>query len=291
MMKYDMNHPLEILTASKCYFYDTSAFRDHASLSCRELILQYILQTKGIIVITKTVYIELCSANGRLWKEHVQFIEEIKQMGIKLLILEEEKIVELLLSCYSNVAQVNTWLSYAVRCVKGRYSAIEKILSEDSRLRQEILLSFKTQDRLLGKRFFEKMRALKEAEDNLGEELLNVCLHLISNIPERQMYKYIMLTDDKNAVRLLGKVKKNIECFQTQKLLGAHTSANLCWHMKQSGIAITRDKMIQILKGEKEGERLTIYGSEKYSLSPELKSMSCEEVADGILQGEMKVYM
>lgn len=48
-------------------------------------------------------------------------------------------------------------------------------------------------------------------------------------------YKYIMLTDDKNAVRLLGQVKQNVARNLAQRYLTAHTSANLCWQMIKCG--------------------------------------------------------
>lgn len=281
----------EIALSSKCYFYDTSSFRNHASIPCRKLILQYFIQTQGIVIITRSIIRELCSADGRLWNEHIAYINEMKEMGIKVLLIYEENIVELLQSCYGNVTQINVWLSNAVKCVKSKYGAIENVLKCDDVLKQEILVNYRHQDRLLGRRFFEKMRLGKEVSDNLGEELLCVCLHLLTNIPELISYKYIMLTDDKNAVRLLGKIKQNVARYEAQKYLSAHTSANLCWHMKNSGITTCKDEILQILHGEKGNEQITTYCSDKYALFPEMQSMTCEALAEKMVRGEITVYM
>lgn len=281
----------EIVLAPKCYFYDTSSFRNHAGTPCRKLILQYIAQMQGTVIITRSVLQELCSANGKLWKEHTAYISEMRKMGIKVLLIYEENIVELLQSCYSNVSRINTWLSNAVKCVKSKYGAIENILARDDTLKQEVLIHYRYQDKLLGSRFFDKMRLGKEIGDNLGEELLCVCLHLLTNIPEPVPYKYIMLTDDKNAVRLLGRVKQNVARFQTQKYLSAHTSANLCWHMKNVGIFTCKEEIIWILNGEKGNKQITTYCSGRYDLFPEMQSMTCEMMAEKIMQGEITIYM
>ena len=281
----------EIVRARKCYFYDTSSFRNHASISCRKLILQFIIQTHGIVILTRSVFMELCMKDGTVWEEHILYIQEMREMGITVLLAYEENIVELLQNCYNNISQINTWLSYAVKCVKNKYGAIETALLQDEILKQEVLVNYRYQDRLLGRRFFEGIRAKKIPGDNLGEELLCVCLHMLTNIPETIQYKYIMLTDDKNAVRLLGQVRQNISKNQTQKYLSAHTSANLCWQMKKSGIALRREDIIEILKGETENERIITYCSDRYSLFPEMQSMVCEEMAEKIMQEELVIYM
>ena len=281
----------EIVQATKFYFYDTSSFRNHASVYCRKLILQYIANTRGIVILTRSVFMELCMKDGTLWKEHALYIHEMNEMGIKVLCIHEENIVELLQSCYNNISQINTWLSYAVKCVKSKYGAIETALAQDETLKQEVLVNYMCQDRLLGRRFFDGMRARKEMGDNLGEELLCVCLHMLTNIPELVPYKYVMLTDDKNAVRLLGQVKQNVARNLTQKYLTAHTSANLCWHMKKSGIDIHKEEVLAFLQGEKESERITTYCSDRYALFPEMQSMTCEEMADKIIREDIVIYM
>ena len=127
--------------------------------------------------------------------------------------------------------------------------------------------------------------------DNLGEELLCVCLYMLTNIQELVTYKYVLLTDDKNAIRLLGQVKQNVAKNLTQKYLTAHTSANLCWQMKKSGNIMRVEEVLAILQGEKESERITTYCSDRYSLFPEMQSMTCEEMADKIMREEIVVYM
>lgn len=281
----------KIALSSKCYFYDTSSFRNHASTPCRKLILQYLAQMQGVVIITRSVLLELCSADGNLWKTHIAYINEMKEMGIKVLLIYEENIVELLQSCYSNVPQINEWLSNAVKCVKSKYGAIENVLKHDDVLKQEVLVNYRYQDKLIGRRFFEKMRLGKELGDNLGEELLCVCLHMLTNIPETVPYKYVMLTDDKNAVRLLGQVKQNVAKYEAQKYLSAHTSANLCWHMKNHRIITCTEEILQILNGEKGNEKITTYCSDRYALFPEMQSMTCKVLAEKIMQGEITIYM
>ncbi|MBQ8804594.1 MAG: hypothetical protein IJZ53_13275 [Tyzzerella sp.] len=281
----------EIVLARRCYFYDTSAFRNHASVSNRKLILQYIKQMQGIVIITKSVLLELCYPNSGFWEEHVKYLNEMAEMELKVLFINEEDIVELLQSCYNSTAQINLWLSYAVKCVKSRCSAIETILLQEHDLKKEVFVNCSGQDSLLGRRFFEKMRLNKKSGDNLGEELISVCFHMLTNMPESGNYKYIMLTDDKYAVRLLGKVKQNVMSSDAKKYISAHTSANLCWHMKNAGIITCKEEIIEILNGERGNEQITCCYSETYALFPEMQSVRCEVLAEQVMQGAVKIYM
>ncbi len=280
-----------ILSSSKCYFYDCSAFRNHMKNSGRQFILQYIKKTQGIVILIKSVLMELCTEKGELWEEHIEYIKEMKRVGLLVFIINEEDVVEVLQNCFSSVKMINMWLSYAVKNVKSKYGAMELTLRNDLLLKQELLVNYNEQDRFLGRRFFEKMRREWKMEANLGEEMIAVCLHMLSHIPEYTSYKYIALTDDKGAVRLIGKVMEYINKMQGQKNLSALTSASLCQRMLRCGILMTEEEIRKIVEGEKGLERISVYCSGEYELYPDIVTMTSREFAEKVVKNEITVYM
>ena len=56
----------EIIMAEKCFFYDTCAFRRHANLQHPEPLFEFLKGKNGIVVITRTIIMELASASKSL---------------------------------------------------------------------------------------------------------------------------------------------------------------------------------------------------------------------------------
>ena len=100
-------------------------------------------------------------------------------------------------SCFSSRQQVNNYLIWAIRMINSPVSTIAKTLLEDEGLRNIVEEKSKnTQDFYM--RFFSGVRKNKETGDNLGEEMLAVCLHVLVILPEEEG-KFCVITDDKGA--------------------------------------------------------------------------------------------
>lgn len=100
-------------------------------------------------------------------------------------------------SCFSSRQQVNNYLIWAIRMINSPVSTIAKTLLEDEGLRNIVEEKSKnTQD--FYTRFFSGVRNNKESGDNLGEEMLAVCLHVLVKLPEEEG-KFCVITDDKGA--------------------------------------------------------------------------------------------
>ena len=81
--------------------------------------------------------------------------------------------------------------------INSPVSTIAKTLLEDEGLRNIVEEKSKnTQD--FYTRFFSGVRKKKETGDNLGEEMLAVCLHVLVKLPEEEG-KFCVITDDKGA--------------------------------------------------------------------------------------------
>lgn len=272
----------EILTAGKCYFYDTCSFIRHIHLQYPEVLFDYIKKHNGIVVITGCIIMELASGNGILDLKYIEYIRKMHEYGIKVIVMYEEDMFDVLNMCFTTNSSINTYLSLAVKTVKTPVGTIESTLKSDESLMREIFKG-SSKDSTLFSRFFKEVRSNKESGDNLGEELIAVCVHMLSNIPDNCSYKYIILTEDKGAVGLINKVSKNIFLYQDKYTISAITTTGLVQRMYDEGIISERHQVEELLSSGMAGDKIRLLGSEEYDLEPKEKTMTIMELADKIV--------
>lgn len=281
----------QILCAARCFFYDACSFRNHMLINHSDSIFTYVKKQNGVIILTKMIIMELCSGDHKLWKEHVAYIKRMNQYGIPVLYVAEEHFFEVVCACYTGISRVNQMLSNAVKYTRNVTGAIENTLQKAPSLRKEILLNEENKDGSLAKRFFETMRRNKMQGDNMGEELLAVCIHMLANIQDMTEYKYIVLTEDYAAITLLGRVKENVEKYIGRHCISGVTTAKLCWLMVQDGM-LDEVEVKEIMSAGRSDKQLRVYSSEQYELRPSEKIMTIDEFAEKIVNDTgIKVYV
>lgn len=273
---------IEILTAGKCYFYDTCSFIRHIHLQYPEVLFDYIKKHNGIVVITECIIMELTSDSGILDLKYIEYIKKMHEYGIKVVVMHEEDIFDVLNMCFTTISAINTYLSFAVKTVKTPVGTIESTLKSDKPLMREIFKGNSHDSTLFGS-FFKEVRSNKESGDNLGEELIAVCVHLLSNIPDKCSYKYIIMTEDNGAVGLINKVSKNIFLYQDKYTISAITTTGLVQRMYDEGIISERTQVEEMLSAGMAGDSIRLLGSEEYDLEPKEKTMTFRELAGKIV--------
>lgn len=279
-----------MLKAERCYFYDTCAFRNHAMVNDRETLFRYFKQSSGVVILTRGILMELCSGNGLLWKEHIEYIADMHQHGIKVVIMYEEYAAEILKLCFCDMGKVNAMLSNAVCHAKQKVGSVEYTLSIDLNLRKDILIRYASQDGSLAERLFNELRQNKQTGDNLGEELIAICLHLLSNIKHATNYKYLILTDDRKAISIFSKAKENSDKYTGQKSIAIITTAKLCQLMKNEGVFEDEKQIEEIVAAGRDGNMIKVICSEMYELQANEKKMTLTEFARKVMCDEVKVY-
>lgn len=272
-----------ILLAEKCYFYDTSSFRKHALSDSVEKIFDYIKLTHGIVVITRGILIELCTAEGELWREHIDYIKKMAEYGVTIVVMDEEDTFDIMHICYSATA-INKALTYAVRTCKSKLGVTEIMLDKNRILANKILKGEEINERRLVSEFFKTVRNSKMPGDNMGEELLAICVHMMSNIPEIVQHKYVILTEDKGAVALIGKAGRNIYETLHTRTIAVMTTPKLLQDMIKLNILKNRNVVENILAADSEGDCLKVYCCEKYDLEAKKKSMTYKELARNMIK-------
>lgn len=277
-----------LIQSEKCYFYDTCSFRKHMIIDQPESIFDYVKQTNGVVVITRCIIMELCSNDNKLWVEHIEYIKKMHQSGLYVIVMFEEDFMDVLNFCFTGVTTTNGMLSIAVKHAKSKTGTVEKILSIDSALKKELLVDDTNSDKTLAKRFFGKVRLNKTSEDNLGEELISICVHMLSNIREEKANKYIVLSDDKGAITLLGKTMQNVEKYMGMKCITGVTTAKLCW-LIENNLHFSSKEQIENILGNPD-ENIKVYCSEEYELMPSEKTFKVSELAQKLIGGSIKIY-
>ncbi len=272
----------EILIADTCYFYDACAFRKHIYMKRPENLFEFIKKNKGIVIIIRSIIMELASHGGMLNIEYIKYIQKMQEAGIKVLILYEEDLFEILSQCFTTNIVINDFLSWAIKTVKRPTSTITETLNADKKLLNDIVKG-NSKGGFLFNSFFQAVRSNKESGDNLGEELISICVHVLSNIPNTKSYKYVVLTEDRGAIRLINKVSKNIYEYIGKYTISALTTVKITQRLYEEEIISSKDQVEEILSIGMVGNIIKILGSEEYDLEMKEKTMTCCELAEKIV--------
>ncbi len=275
----------EILGRQKCYFYDACSFRRHANLSNAEAeyLLKYIKMQNGIIVITRCILMELASHIGVLNEEYVGYIKRIKEFGIAVLVIYEEDLFRVMETAFSTNATINSYLCWAVRTIKGPTSTITETIEHNERIQNEVIKGKNAEHRGVYKRFFEVVRGNKESGDNLGEELLAICLHILSYLPGEEDGKFCVITDDKGAAGKIDTLFKETARRYRGKKIIIFSTPKLVQVLHREKILKDREHIKTILSTGINGN-IVVLGVRIFDLRSREISISSEELAELIMQ-------
>lgn len=269
----------ELILSPKCYFYDACSFRKHVHLKHPEFLFEYIKKTNGIVIITRCILMELCSENACLPPEYVEYFRKMHESGIKIIVFFEEEVFNILAECFTSNADINDYLSVAVKTIKTPTGTVTKTLESDKKLFSDIILKSAVAENKLFSRFFKAVRQNKESGDNLGEEMIAICVHLLSNIPEKGEYKWVIMTEDKGAIGLFMKALNNVYQHLGKYTFSVMTTPKLAQRLFETKIISEEEQIKEVLAVGLMDDSVRILGSEEYDLNPKLKSMSSSELA------------
>ena len=272
----------ELQSQSRYYLYDSCTFQKHAQLPHPEWLFAFFKKTEAIMVLTGCILMELGHLSGILEHTYIDYIKQLHAAHIKVLILYEEDIFRLLDQVFSSNARINEFLSLAVKTVKTSTGTVQSTLNEYPSLKNDLLGANKITSHQLFEQFFVAVRKNKEQGDNLGEEILAICVHLLANIPDDFDHKYVVLTEDKGAIGLINKAKKNSEQYAQSKKISVFTTPKLAQRMYQDGIITDKTQIEEVLSTALPDSMLKIRGSEEYDIEDRFLTISYGELAEKI---------
>lgn len=275
----------EILEKPKCYFYDTCSFRRHANLddTHADYFLKYIKNQNAIVVITRCILMELASYSGILNHEYLEYCKRISDAGITVLLIYEEDLFSVMEVCFGTNATINNYLCWAVRTIKGAVSTITETLEKNADINNEVIKGRNLDNSGVYKRFFEAVRANKESDDNLGEEMLAICLHILSHMPGEDDGKFCVITDDKGAASKIDAMFKKTAKQYSGKTIGIFSTPKLVQILYREKILLDREHLREIISAGTDGN-IVVLGMLIYDIRAKDISLNKEELTDLIMQ-------
>lgn len=275
-----------VFSHEKIFFYDTCSFRRHSKLENKHLqfLLDYFKKNKSVIVVTRCILMELASHSGVMNLEYISYFKVMHSFGISVVILNEENIFDILSECFSTNESINGYLLWAVRMLNSPVSTIVETLKNDPVLNNQVKIGRNINKPEIYKHFFSSVRNNKESGDNLGEEIIGICLHILSHLPGIKDGKLCIITDDKGASgKIDALMKKTKKQYSGAKII-IYSTPKLVQTLYQEGFDLLKDNIIAILS-QGTSSNISVMGTTVFDLKiNENISIKCEELAELIMK-------
>lgn len=273
-------------SAEKIAFYDACSFQRHSHLAEREksILVNFYKGHGAIIFITRCIMMELASYSHILANESINFIKRLSDGGVKVVIFNEEYTYDILSECFATNEKMNEYLTWAVRTVKSPVSTIEETLKDDKKLTTEVIAGKNIKQSDVYFRFFTAVRKNKEHGDNLGEELMAVCLHIMSCLPGISDGKLCVITDDKGTAAKIYSVMRRTNPGNRRAKIILFSTPKLVQYIYQEQTNISEEEMFNIISQGTSGN-IVVMGITSYDLKVNDKiSMTGRELAKKIME-------
>ena len=273
-------------TADWVLFYDACSFQRHSNLSDKEksIIINYFKAHGTLICISRCVLMELTSDFHKLAEEYVNLIKGFNEAGVVVAIFNEEYTFDILSECFAINEKINEYLVWAVRTVKSLVSTIEYTLKAEEKLYSEVIEGKNLRQSDLYSRFFSAVRVNKEHADNLGEELIAICVHILSHMVGIKDGKLCVLTDDKGAAGKIDSVMRRTNPQNRGAKIILFSTSKLVQHMFQEKIVMSEEEMENLISKGTSG-KIVVMGTTAFDLSVDEKiSMTGKELVQKIIE-------
>lgn len=227
------DYKIEIENAGIVIFYDTCAIQHHSALrlQIQTKLFEYIKSQNGVVIVTKCILMELAGDEHHLKNQTVEYIKNIFNCGIKIILFDESDVIKFLNEVYQTNEKLNEILRYAVRSFNIKTSTIEETIKNSQEFKNLVGDGIVPLNKDICNHFFTAVRSNKEHEDNLGEQLIGICLYILLYLPAEPSCKFSIYTDDKGAASIICNKTKSIPCEVTDKRPGIYSSAKIFQNM------------------------------------------------------------
>ena len=227
---------------------------------------------------------ELSGDNHVLDRQFIEYINKLKNYGVSVVIFDEEYTYSILSDCFSTIERINEYLMWTVRMAKSPTGTITDTLKVNDKLNSEVVEGKNRKASDLYQRFFSAARSNKEHNDNLGEELISICVHILSYLPGVPDGKLCVLTDDKGAASKIDSVMRRTNQEYRGSRIILFSTPKLIQHMYQDGVELSEDEIVNVLS-QGISENLVIMGITDYDFRVNDKiPLTSRELAQNIME-------
>lgn len=226
---------------------------------------------------------ELASSSGIINEEYIEYITLLVNAGIKVILLNEENLFDVLSECFLTNNEVNKYLLWAIRMGRSPISTITRTLEDNTELSEETLGEKKLNHSDLYLRFFSQVRNNKEKDDNLGEELIGICTFILSYLPGVIDGRIWVFTEDKGAASKIHSMYRRTNPNYRGAKVQLFSTPKMAQYIYQEGMRLTEDDIIDLFANHP--GYISVMGTMPYDLdADEYKYKSAREFAQMILE-------
>lgn len=196
-----------MVCAGKCLFLDTCTIMQYENLSTDSKFYQYISDTYDMVLVTRTILMELTSEDKYMKEIHILFLERVHETK-RLYLFDEEWSYDYLKIAYDKTdKEFNQTLQSAIRFAISSYTNIIK----DFMSKEKCIKYFNERhsDELYTD-FFTNIRDNKQTGDSMGEELIAITAILLSSVPESSECKFELVSNDRQSYMMMRSTKQHI---------------------------------------------------------------------------------
>ncbi len=239
-----------IENADLVIFYDTCAVQHHAILpeKHQKKICDYLKTKNSVAVISKCVLMELAGDGHCIHSRVIGYFKTLAENDIKIILFEESCIYDFLIEAFQSANAVNEKLRYAVRSFNTQTSTIKESIKKDAILTALVGDGAIPSNKDLCAHFFSSVRSNKQHGDNLGEQLIGICIYMMLHLPAEPTCKFTIYTDDRGAAGAISKSTKSIPHDVTDKQPGIFSSAKLFQAMLEEDLFMDEGELTEAIR-------------------------------------------
>ena len=268
-------------SASLVIFYDTCAIQHHSMLPCQyqAKLYEYLKSKKAVVAVIKCVLMELAGDKHQLHSQVIQYLKAMAENGIKIILFDESYVFGFLSDVYQSAATVNEKLRYAVRNFNKETTTIKETVDNNAELKALVSDGEISTSKDLCDHFFSLTRSNKQHEDNLGEQLIGICIYMLLHLPAEPTNKFTIFTDDKGAARIISSSTKSIPADVSDKRAGIFSSAKLFQNMYDENFLVNEDELKEVIEKIFPSNISVLALMEKSDLTTSEYTFTAEELA------------
>lgn len=231
-------------------FYDTCAIQHHSCLykGYQKRICNYLKEKEGVVIITTCILMELAGDNHKLHSQVIEYFKILYENGIKIILFEESCVYRFLKEVFQSASRINEIFCYAIRVFNKPISTIRETINENPEFVELIKGKSSLENADLCTKFFKSVRANKQHKDNLGEQLIGICIYMLLHLVGEPTCKYTIITDDKGAASLIDRSVKSIPSDISDKRAGIFSSIKLFQCMYEENFITTQSEIEELIK-------------------------------------------
>lgn len=270
----------EFFKYEKRYFYDTCSILHHSNARSNKKIIDFLIDRNAILIITRTVLMELSSNNFEIDPIQIEYFRKIHSNGISILLIDEENALDLITEMLAiNIEDANKLLGFAVKEVSKFKTAINNIIKVmDNELKIKILNPSSGSTNIY-EQFFRFARNQKSEGDSLAEELILIMIIVLTKMPNGN---YILISDDLKIRSHVIAINNYLETHHLKKAPMQLTTSRLVYEMNRKNIITDKNEMMEILDASSNGN-INVFCMGEEDIQIIKKSFTSNDLASKIL--------